>query len=132
MQTNRKDLVLGTMIGLMIVIIVVTLSADRGYTLVHRLSDGCFTAGVLLCGFGGIFFCSNRGAFNLLGFSASRALKIITGYGKDPAADGRDAYYNYCREQNDKEPKPFAHLLIAGVGYLIASVIFLVIYWMAG
>ena len=132
MKTNRKDLVLGAMIGLMIVMFVVMLSADQGFTLIHRLSDGCFAAGILLGGLGGIFFCANKGAFNLLGFSASFALKMITGYGKDPGTYGHDAYYNYCQEQSQKEPKPFAHLLIAGAGYLVASAIFLAIYLMVG
>ena len=132
MKTNRKDLILSITIGLMIVLISFTLSAERGFTLVHRLSDGCFTAGVLLCGIGGIFFCANKGAFNLLGFSASRALKVITGFGKDPAEDEHDAYYNYCVAQSEKGEKPFAHLLIGGAMFIVAAVVFLIIYLMMG
>ena len=132
MKTTRKDLVLSLVIGLAIVSLVFTISADRGFSLVHRLSDGCFTAGVLLCGVGGIFFCANKGAFNLLGFSASYARKLITGWGKDPANEGHDAYYNYCVRQVEKEPKPFAHFLIGGAAYLAAAIVFLVIYFMMG
>lgn len=132
MKTTRKDLVLSLVIGLVIAVLVVTISADRGFTLVHRLSDGCFSAGVLLCGIGGIFFCANKGALNLFGFGASRALKLVTGWGKDPSEKDHDSYYNYCMEQAEKEPKPFAHLLIGGAVYLAAAVVFLVIYLMMG
>lgn len=132
MKTTRKDLVLSMVIGLAIASLVVVVSAERGFSLIHRLSDGCFSAGVLLCGIGGIFFCANKGAFNLLGYSASLAGKVITGWGKDPGEGGRDAYYNYCVRQAEKEPKPFAHLLIGGAVYLAAATVFLVIYLMMG
>lgn len=130
MKLERRDLIVSAVVGLAITMLSLLLSADRGFTLIHRLSDGCFTAGVILCGLGGIFFCANKGAFNLLGFSGSRALKVITGYGKDPSEDGRDAYYNYCMAQAEKPAKPFAHLLIGGAVFLVAAVVFLVIYLM--
>lgn len=130
MKTTRKDLVLSFVVGILIASFVFAFSADRGYTLFHRLSDGCFTAGILLCGTGGLFFCANKGAFNLLGYGISRGGKLITGWGKDPADEGRDAYYNYCMRQAEKEPKPFGHLLIGGTVYLAAAVLFLVIYLM--
>ena len=130
MKITRKDLVLSVVIGLAVVALVFAFSADRGFSLVHRFSDGCFSAGVLLCGIGGLFFCANKGVFNILGFSASHAGKVITGWGKDPAERGRDAYYNYCMRQAEKEPKPFAHLLIGGSVYLAAAAVFLVIYLM--
>ena len=132
MKTARKDLVLSFVVGIMVAFLVFFLSADRGYALFHRLSDGCFAAGVLLCGMGGLFFCANKGVFNILGFSVAQAGKIITGYGKDPAETGHDAYYNYCMRQAEKEPKPFAHLLIGGGVYLAAATVFLVIYLMMG
>lgn len=130
MKITRRDLALGLMIGGMIVAFVVTLSADRGFTLVHRLSDGCFSAGVILCGMGGLVFCANKGFFNALGFSASYAGKMITGWGKDPSERGHDAYYNYCMRQAEKGSKPFAHLLIGGAVYLVAATLFLVVYLM--
>ena len=132
MKIQRRDLIVSAVVGLAIVALSIALSAGRGFTMIHRLSDGCFTAGVILCGLGGIFFCSNKGAFNLLGFSGSRALKVITGYGKDPSTDNRDAYYNYCMEQAAKPAKPFAHLLIGGAVYLAAAILFLIIYLMMG
>lgn len=125
---KRKDLIVSTVIGLLIVAFVVTMSADRGYSLTHRLSDGCFTAGVMLCGIGGIIFCSNKGAFNLLGFSTSHIIKLITGFGKDPGEETHDAYYNYCVKQAEKPAKPFGHLLIVGAGFLLAAILFLVLY----
>lgn len=128
MKIKRKDLFMSAVSGLLIVILAMSLSADRGYTLVHRLSDSCFTAGVMLCGVGGITFCSNKGAFNLLGFSTSHIVKLITGFGKDPSENGHDAYYNYCVKQAEKPAKPFAHLLIVGAGYFVLSVIFLLLY----
>ena len=130
MKTTRKDLVLSIVIGLAIASFVVSLSADRGFTLVHRLSDGCFSAGVILCGMGGLVFCANKGFFNAIGFSASYAGKMITGWGKDPSERGHDAYYNYCMRQAEKGPKPFAHLRIGGAVYLVAAVLFLVVYLM--
>lgn len=130
MKITRKDLVLSMVIGLAIACFVVSLSADRGFTMVHRLSDGCFSAGVILCGMGGLIFCANKGFFNILGFSVSYAGKMITGWGKDPSERGHDGYYNYCMRQAEKGPKPFAHLLIGGAAYMVAAALFLVVYLM--
>ncbi len=128
MKVQRKDLILSTVIGLAFVIFVVTSNADRGYTLVHRLCDGTFTAAALLIGAGGLIHCANKGFFNILGYGAKRAISLIIPVMSNPWDNVRDGYFEYCQGQAEKPAKPCAHLLIVGCVYLVVSAVLLVVY----
>lgn len=131
MTVNRKDLIVAAVLGVLITSFCFFNSADRGYTIVHRLCDGCFTTGILLTGFGVIMYCANKGAFNLFGFGAKFGLNLILPiFGKNPwNADGeQETYYDYCMRKAEQEPKPVSHLLITGTVFLIAAAVLLVVY----
>lgn len=130
MTIKRKDLIVTAIVGLLIVSFSFFGSADRGYTVVHRLCDGCFTTGVLFAGAGIILFCANRGAFNLFGYGAKFGLSLILPIGRNPwTANGeRETYFDYCQRKAEQEPKPVSHLLIIGGTYLLLAAVLLVIY----
>ncbi len=131
MSNRRKDLIVAAASGLLIAVFVFLGSADRGYTIVHRACDGCFAAGILLGGIGAILHCANKGALSLFGYGARFGLNLILPiFGKNPwTADGeRETYYDYCARKREQEPKPVAHLLIAGGSYLLLAVVLLVVY----
>lgn len=131
MSDKRKELVVAVVVGLLIAGFVFFGSADRGHTIVHRLCDGSFAAGMLLGGMGVILYCANKGAFNLFGYGARFGLNLILPiFGKNPwAANGeRETYYDYCERKSEQEPKPVSHLLIAGGLYLAIAAVLLVIY----
>ena len=131
MTIKRKDLIVTVVVGVLVVLFCFFNSADRGYSVIHRLCDGCFTAGILLGGIGVIMFCANKGALNLFGFGAKFGLNLILPiFGKNPwNADGeRETYYDYCQRKAEQEPKPVSHLLITGGAYLLLAVVLLVVY----
>ena len=130
MTIKRKDLIVTAITGLLIVAFCYFGSADRGYTIVHRLCDGCFTTGVLFAGVGIILHCANKGALNLFGYGARFGLSLILPIGKNPwMANGeRETYLDYCQRKSEQEPKPVSHLLIVGGVYLVIAAVLLVVY----
>ena len=135
MTINRRDLIVAAVLGVLIASFCFFSSADRGYTIVHRICDGCFTTGILLTGIGVIMHCSNKGALNLFGFGAKFGLNLILPiFGKNPwTADGeRETYYDYCMRKAEADPKPVSHLLIVGGAFLVTAAILLVVYLIQG
>lgn len=132
MTDKRKDLIVTAASGLLIIAFVYFNTADFGYSIVHRICDGCFVTGVMLFGAGIILHCSNKGALNLFGYSAKFGLSLIVPVGKNPwTANGeRETYYDYCERKAKQEPKPISHLLIVGGAYLAIAVVLLIIYLM--
>ena len=131
MSNKRKELALAVVSGLLIVVFVFLGTADRDHSIVHRLCDGCFAAGMLLGGMGVILHCANQGALNLFGYGARFGLNLILPiFGKNPwKADGeRESYYDYCARKQEQEPKPTSHLLLAGGFYLLLAAVLLVVY----
>jgi len=131
MTIKRKDLIVTAISGLLIVAFCFFGSAERDYTIIHRLCDGCFVTGVLLTGAGMILLCANHGAFNIFGFGARSGLNLILPiFGQGPTKDNgeRETYYEYCQRKAERGPKPVSHLLIVGGVYLVLAAILLVIY----
>ena len=131
MSIKRKDLIANAGAGLLIAMFCFFSSADREFSVLHRLCDGCFVAGVMILGAGIILFCANRGAFNLFGYSAKFGLSLILPIGKNPWDGGRDreTYYDYCERKAQEPSKPVSPLLIVGGGYILLAMILLVIYF---
>lgn len=131
MTIKRKDLIVTAIAGLLIVSFCFFGSADRGYTIVHRLCDGCFATGVLLAGAGILLLCANKGALNIIGYGARSGLNLIMPiFGKGPTKENgeRETYFDYCQRKAEQDPKPVSHLLIVGGVYLLLAAVLLVIY----
>lgn len=135
MSINRKDLIVSAVCGLMFVLFVFYGSADQDFTIVHRLCNGCFVAGMMMGGAGVILYCASKGAFDLFGYSAREGLNLIMPiFGSNPlTAEGkRESYYDYCMRKREEPKKPIGHLLIVGGGYLVISGILLIIHMIMG
>ena len=131
MSIKRKDLIANAIAGLLIAMFCFFNTADRGFTVLRRLCDGSFVAGVMIFGAGVILFCANRGAFNLFGYSARMGLSLIFPIGKNPwdGSRGRETYYDYCERKAQEPAKPVSPLLIVGGGYILIAMILLIIYY---
>ena len=135
MSVNRKDLIVSAVCGLMFVLFVFYGGADQEFTIVHRLCNGFFVAGVMMGGAGVILHCANKGAFDLFGYSAREGLNLIMPiFGSNPlTAEGkRESYYDYCVRKREEPRKPVGHLLIVGGGYLLISGILLIVHTVMG
>ena len=129
-MTKRKDLIVDFVLGLLVVSFCYFNPSNPESTVIHRILDGCFVAGILLCGSGTILFCSSKGAFNIFGYGAKFGLSLIIPIGKNPwMGDGeRETYYDYCARKAEEKPKSFVPMLIVGGVFLLASLVLLVIY----
>ncbi len=80
------------------------------------LSDACLLPGVILLGVGGLLFVSGTGMFDIISYT----LMSITG-------GGGVGYYEYKCERKSRKRNP-APTLFVGVGFLILSIVFGLIY----
>ena len=131
MSINRKDIIVSAVCGLMFVLFVFYGSDEQNFTVVHRLCNGFFVAGMMLGGAGVILHCASKGAFDLFGYSAREGLNLIMPiFGSNPlTAEGkRESYYEYCTRKREEPRKPIGHLLIVGGGYLLISGILLIVH----
>lgn len=113
--------------GLLIVAYVVFINRNTGHTIVHLLCDGCFVAAVLLLGCGGILFCQKKGAFDIFGYGMKSALGLILPGASLMDSDVKEDYFTYC-ERKAKERKNHHQPVLVGLGYLVLSGVFMVIY----
>lgn len=131
MTIKRKDLIATAISGLLIIAFCFFGSAERGYSIIHRLCDGCFVTGVLLTGAGVILLCANNGALNIFGYGVRSGLNLILPiFGKGPTKENGEpeTYFEYCQRKAEEGPKPISHLLIVGGIYLVLAAILLVVY----
>ena len=135
MSINRKDLIVSAVCGLMIVTFVFYASAENEFTVIHRLCNGFFVAGMMMGGAGLILHCASKGAFDLFGYSAKEGLNLIMPiFSRDHLSpDGKkESYYDYCMRKREEPKKPIGHLLIVGGGYLLISGILLIVHTIMG
>lgn len=134
MSIKRKDLIVDYAVGLMIAAFVYisnqTIAEVEQWDIFHMLCNGCFTAGALLLGVGGILFCANKGAFSLFGYSIKFGINLILPLGNNPwrAKGERESYYDYCQRKAEKPKLSTVPLLISGGTYMLLSVVFLLLH----
>ncbi len=123
-KTRITDFVLGAVIA------GVVIFANRGmdYSLSQRLCDGCFVAGGLLLGTGGLRFCKNQGAFDMITYGASTA--FYTAFPAAQSMERRGEDFIAYRERKHRKDKPCADLVISGCAYLALALICLLIYYL--
>ena len=124
MAKQRKTFFTDLAIGGALCAAVVSGNWDSGFPLSHLLCDGFFAAAILLLGSGLLIFCGNRGAFDMMSYGIRSVAGLVV-RSLEPETD----YFTYSQEKH-AEPKPCAHLLLAGLVHLVLSGICMVIYSM--
>ena len=128
MSAKVRDFLLNLAIGAAVAAAVFALNMSREYGVLRCVCDGFFVAAVLLLGIGGIKAVRNSGSFDVAGFGLRHVVDITV-----PALRrGEQEDMQQYRERKALERKSSVGLLLAGVVYLVLSVIALVIYELAG
>ena len=128
MGEKIKKLVPFLITGAIIFAVVLWLNWERDLTLIHRLTDGFFVAGALLLCMGGLKFCRNKGAFDMISYGIVSTFHLhFPGAKMDSPLNEREDYLSYT-ERKKAERKSSAEFLMAGVLYMIPAVILLVVY----
>lgn len=128
MDTKKKDILTGLIVGAVIFILVIVLNPQEEYgSWILRICDGFFVASVFVLGFGGLVWCRNKGAFDMIAFGLATAFHIHYPASKSIDAEKED-FYAY-RERKANSRKPAKGLIIAGAIYLALATIMLIIYY---
>lgn len=95
----------------------------------RMLCDGCFVAAAMLLGSGGLKFARNQGTFDMMTYSMKSVFHLHFPFAKmnSPLEEREEDFVEY-KERKRAKRKPASDLLWSGLIYLIASVVFLVLY----
>ena len=122
---------MGLVVGLMVFTFVMVLNPQEAYgSLVLRICDGFFVATVIVLGFGGLVWCRNKGAFDMITFGVSTAFHLHYLFSKD-LYEKKEDFYDY-KVRKAAARKPVTGILIAGAIYLGLSIVMLIVYYIVG
>lgn len=129
MREKKKGIFFHICTGAVIVVAVGLLGWSRGHSVLRLLCDSCFVAAVLLLGGGGLMFARNQGTFDMMTYSLKTVFHLHYPFSKmnSPLEEREEDFVEYKERKREKR-KSSAELLWAGLVYLIASLVFLVVY----
>lgn len=130
MSEKRKGILIHLIMGAIIAGGVIWLKASENYALTRQLCDGCFVAGALLMGFGGLKFARNQGVFDIFSFGIKSAFHLHFPFVKmnSPLNEREELFADY-KERKRQVRKSAAEPLWAGLCYVVLSVIMLVVHY---
>lgn len=125
MSEKVRDILFNLVTGAVIAGAVFALNLNRGYLVLRCLCDGLFVAAVFLLGIGFIKLARNEGTFDTAGYGLRSALDVAI-----PALrrDEKETLEQY-RERKARERRSSAGMLLAGLVYLILSLVALLLYY---
>ena len=135
MSERTKSFLYSLLFGAVIAVGVFLLGCSRFMgdgagvkTLLRCLCDAAFVPAVILLGVGGIKAMRNKGLFDVVGYGLSSTVQLFI-----PALkrQEKEDLYQY-RERKEASRKPADGMMLAGVAYLAASALLLVIYTLVG
>lgn len=128
MKDRDKDIIIGLIIGAVIFALVMIINPrEEGASIVMRLCDGFFVSTVFVLGSGGLVWCRNKGAFDMITFGISSAFHLHFPLSKNLYSE-KETFVDY-KERKAKIRKPATGILIAGAIYLALSFMMLIIYY---
>ncbi len=130
MDEKRKRFLVDLILGAVVAVAVMFITARRGFGIIHLLCDGCFVAAVLLLGTGGLKFVRNEGMFDIFSYSIKSVFDIHYPFAKmhSPLEEKRKEDFAAYKERKKEKRKPAADLLWAGLVYLALAAVFFVTY----
>ena len=92
------------------------------------LTDAFFGPGIIMVLLSLLFWISTDGFFDGLTYSLKRLAQVFTFRG----AMKQEKYYDYKQRQAEKRLKGFWFILFVGLGFVLVSVVFIIIYYAKG
>lgn len=100
-------------------------SASSAVEIMRCLSDGFFIAGFLVGGYGLLVVCSNGGAFDILAYGLICFFNLFRKNVSDRKAK---TFYEYRKAKSEKRHS-FLYLLVVGLAFILAAVLFVVLFY---
>ena len=102
---------------------------ERSYaewSLLRMISDGFFTAGVVLAGLGVLIWVANFGGFTALGYGWYLLVRKLSA--SRARFEERLSYLDYVRQRREKNKNPVC-ILVTGLICIALAGAFLYLYW---
>lgn len=129
MIQKKKDFVTGIFIGLSILVVLLLTNPQNTDSIVWRLCDGFFVAGVMVMGFGGLMHARNKGTFDMMEYSVSSVFRLrFPGASIGRAREDEEDFVAF-RDRKAKARRSSAGFLLSGGIYMILAVIFMALYY---
>lgn len=126
---KRRSILIAAAVGAAIVALVCFVANSGTQTVLGRLCDGCFVAGVLLAGCGGLGFAGKCGMFDIFAFGIRAVLHIRWPWTAPRKEDAeKETYADYKLRMAEKRKTPVA-LLVVGGAYLLLAGLLLILYY---
>jgi hypothetical protein len=89
------------------------------------LTNAFFVPGILILGFGLLILASNGGTFDMLSYGTKKFFDLFR---RPQYRKITDTFYDY-RKAKQENPIDFMYMIFIGLGFLVISVVFLVLYY---
>lgn len=101
-------------------------SLESASAIVACISDGFFVAGFLFAGVGALIWLSSTGTLDIISYGFKSLLVLFTPYKKKV---GEGGFYEYKVRQKEKRKGVPFQILWVGLGYVLLSLMFTLIYY---
>ena len=129
MQQKKKDFVTGILIGLSILTVLLVTNPQHVDSIIFRLCDGFFVAGVMVMGFGGLMHARNKGVFDMMEYSVSSVFRLkFPGFSIGRAREDEEDFIAF-RDRKAGVRRSAAGFLLSGGIYMILAVLFMILYY---
>jgi len=115
----------GALIALFVFITAGLFSADNEADVYKILSNGFYTAAVLVGGTGILVYCSSGGVFDMISYGVRGSLNAL--FRRTPKPGEPKDFYEYKVQRHKKQPK-FLYLILTGLFYFALSVVFTILF----
>ncbi len=126
MKDTAKAFLISLSAGAVASLAVYLLASGQDTGIAQRLCDSFFVSGVLIAGSGGLMFARNEGLFDIFGFSVKSLFGIRLPW-QLPQQKEKESYAEYKARKRGQRKSP-AGMLLAGVVYLVLSLVMLLVY----
>lgn len=118
-----------TVVGLLIALLIALSRGVFSMEPMERyrvLADAFTIPGVLMLCFGGLFFVSNAGAMNGIGYAMSHLFRAIV-----PGRNTREeeTYLDYVERKREKRVHGYGFIVHTGLGFLAVSLVFILLFY---
>lgn len=96
-----------------------------GYDVFRLLSDACILPGAMIGGVGALVFAANGGVFDMLCYGVIHFFDLFR---PNVRNERYKNFFEYKQAKGDRQ-RPFAHMLIVGVVFLMLSAIFSFVWY---
>lgn len=117
--------IITTIIGLVVTLLILfskkIFQQDKLSEIYKILTDAFFVPGVLIFGFGLLVYSSNQGTFDIVSYGMKAFFNLFR-----TKPQKQVTYYEYKLAKHEHD-KPIVFFLIVGGGFLIVSMIFMIL-----